>query len=79
MLAAPTCPLLVRFTPAPGLDLVVEWDGGPAAEVSRPGTPDRPIERWQMIDAAGMPLIRFSEADLRIVAKFRATLPTRLC
>jgi hypothetical protein len=75
MLAAPASPLLVPFTLAPGLALVVAWDGGPVAEVSPPGEPERLVERWRMTDSTGEPLIGFNEADLRIVAEYRATLP----
>ena len=75
MLAAPASPLLVPFTLAPGLALVVAWDGGPVAEVSPPGEPERLVERWKMIGSTGEPLIGFNEADLRIVAEYRATLP----
>lgn len=68
-------PIAVPFSPAPGIDLAVVWDGGHFAEVAvvTSTTPMPVVERWHMVADDGRALGTFDAGFLAAVVAYRLT------
>jgi hypothetical protein len=71
----PIQPIAVPFSPAPGIDLAVVWDGGHFAEVAvvTSTTPMPVVERWHMVADDGRALGTFDAGFLAAVVAYRLT------